>query len=329
MWETIRAYLTFTRKERFGILFLLLLISVLLVLPYLFRQSPGDPDPAGYEKFKEGIRHFESLTSDSAKESRIHDRYQDHPPSSYDPTVRDSFRPVHAELFYFDPNKISVPDWQRLGLSERPAQTIRHYLDKGGRFHKAEDLIKLYGLRPSDYERLAPYVRNIKPLENGKTQTGYDAKSAYNNLSVKRADSFFMVHPSQSGSTINRMSRKKLEKTDINQADSVAWSLLPGIGEKLASRIIHFRERLGGFFQVDQVAETFGLPDSTFQKIKPCLRLGAVSLIPIDLNIAGKKFYRRILISAGSSPKESLNTGFSTVDLEQWTNFYNWHSWIL
>ena len=64
MWETIRGYLTFTRKERLGVLFLLLLISVLFVLPYFFKPSVGDPDPEAYEKMKAGIRKFESGLND-------------------------------------------------------------------------------------------------------------------------------------------------------------------------------------------------------------------------------------------------------------------------
>ena len=60
MWETIRGYLTFTRKERFGVLFLLIIISILFILPYFFRPAVGDPDPAAYEKMKAEIRKFES-----------------------------------------------------------------------------------------------------------------------------------------------------------------------------------------------------------------------------------------------------------------------------
>ncbi len=41
MWETIRGYLTFTRKERYGVLFLLLLIVIFFLLPYFFKPSPA------------------------------------------------------------------------------------------------------------------------------------------------------------------------------------------------------------------------------------------------------------------------------------------------
>lgn len=55
---------------------------------------------------------------------------------------------------------------------------------------------------------------------------------------------------------------------DINTADTNMLKLLPGIGPYRAKRITTFREALGGFTSVDQVAETYGLPDSIFQNIK-------------------------------------------------------------
>ena len=60
---------------------------------------------------------------------------------------------------------------------------------------------------------------------------------------------------------------------DVNTADTSAFISLPGIGSKLAARIVTFREKLGGFYSVEQIGETYGLPDSTFQKIKQWLKL--------------------------------------------------------
>jgi competence ComEA-like helix-hairpin-helix protein len=71
---------------------------------------------------------------------------------------------------------------------------------------------------------------------------------------------------------------------DINQADSTAWEALPGIGPKLASRIIKFREALGGFYQVSQIAEVFGLPDSVYQRIRPRLTCPSSALQYLSLN---------------------------------------------
>ena len=65
---------------------------------------------------------------------------------------------------------------------------------------------------------------------------------------------------------------------DVNTADTTAFISLPGIGSKLAARIITFREKLSGFYSVEQIGETYGLPDSTFQKIKQYLKLDNASV---------------------------------------------------
>lgn len=67
--------------------------------------------------------------------------------------------------------------------------------------------------------------------------------------------------------------KKKNEPIDINTATAEQWETLSGIGPVLSKRIVKFRDGLGGFYKVDQVAETFGLPPETFELIKPLLHI--------------------------------------------------------
>ncbi|RYZ57831.1 MAG: helix-hairpin-helix domain-containing protein, partial [Chitinophagaceae bacterium] len=75
---------------------------------------------------------------------------------------------------------------------------------------------------------------------------------------------------------------------NINEADTAAFISLPGIGAKLSARILSFREKLGGFYSVEQVGETYGLPDSTFQKIKGRLQVDEGRIRKINVNTATK-----------------------------------------
>ena len=61
---------------------------------------------------------------------------------------------------------------------------------------------------------------------------------------------------------------------------------MPRIGGKLSQRIIAFCNKPGGFYSVDQVGETYLLPDSTFQKIKPRLIIGGSHVKQININAA-------------------------------------------
>lgn len=64
---------------------------------------------------------------------------------------------------------------------------------------------------------------------------------------------------------------QRIAPLDINQADSLAWERLPGIGERLSSRIVRYRERLGGFISLEQVKEVYGIHDTLYQTIQPYL----------------------------------------------------------
>jgi competence protein ComEA len=59
----------------------------------------------------------------------------------------------------------------------------------------------------------------------------------------------------------------------VNTADTSQWMSLPGIGPVLSKRIVKFRDKLGGFYTIEQVADTYGLPMETFEIIRPNLRM--------------------------------------------------------
>lgn len=64
-----------------------------------------------------------------------------------------------VESFTFDPNTVSLSDLQRLGFSERQAQSIINYREKGGRFRRPSDFAKSYVVADSVFQRLEPYIR--------------------------------------------------------------------------------------------------------------------------------------------------------------------------
>ena len=67
-------------------------------------------------------------------------------------------RSRRVESFRFNPNTVSVEDLQRLGFSEKQAQSIDNYRLKGGRFRRKEDFAKSYVVADSVYDRLEPYI---------------------------------------------------------------------------------------------------------------------------------------------------------------------------
>ena len=71
---------------------------------------------------------------------------------------------------------------------------------------------------------------------------------------------------------------------DINHADSLDFQALRGIGPVLSKRIIKYRNLLGGFVDINQIQEVYGISDSLFNTIKPLLRLDTVNIKQININ---------------------------------------------
>lgn len=158
-------------------------------------------------------------------------------------------------LFEFDPNTASAEDLGRLGVPPKTIKTMLNYREKGGRFYQKEDLKKIYGFPTELYHQLEPYIKLVNRKEN----------SGGNN---KKKTTY--------AKQVNRSQAKKTVRIDINQADAEEWRQLRGIGPVLSERIVKFRDKLGGFTMIEQVAETYGLPDSTFQSIHSQLTLSPV-----------------------------------------------------
>ena len=74
----------------------------------------------------------------------------------------------------------------------------------------------------------------------------------------------------------------------LNESDSAALEKLPGIGPVLASRIIRYREKLGGFYHRSQLREVYGIDDSLYAFIEHFIETNQAegSLKKMDINTA-------------------------------------------
>ena len=80
-------------------------------------------------------------------------------PHSYEARrVSERFTPRQYESFPFNPNTATEADFQRLGFSEKQAQALTRYREKGGRFRRKEDFARSFVVADSVYRRLEPYI---------------------------------------------------------------------------------------------------------------------------------------------------------------------------
>lgn len=148
-------------------------------------------------------------------------------------------------LFSFDPNTATQSELEKLGFPKRATNNLIKFRNKGGVIRKREELAKIYGIDEAFFEKLFPYISiEIEPKVDNKVVDEIPKSPEKDEPKI----------------TI-----------DINQASAEEWQKIRGIGLAFSNRIVKFRDRLGGFYAISQVAETYGLPDSVFQKIRPIL----------------------------------------------------------
>lgn len=72
--------------------------------------------------------------------------------------VRQSAPRRQVESFRFNPNTASEDELRRLGFSEKQAQSIINYREKGGSYKRKEDFAKSFVVSDSIYRRLEKYI---------------------------------------------------------------------------------------------------------------------------------------------------------------------------
>ena len=250
--ELVKAYLTYGKRDRIAAMAVILFIGLVYAYPYFIYKGNEHVPAKATSVLAMAIDSLEVKQKSNGYIKKAQGADNDY---QYQLTQSKSF--VSGKLFPFDPNTLSVEGWQKLGLSEKTSKTIEKYRSKGGRFHNADDLKKIWGMPESFYERVKDYVV-IVAFQNNYPQN-------------------------DAGKVVYTKSEKKVLLIDINQADTAVFVALPGIGSKLAARIVNFRDKLGGFYSIEQIGETYGLPDSTFQKIKSSLELsGSVKKLNVN-----------------------------------------------
>lgn len=169
------------------------------------------------------------------------------------------------ETFFFDPNTADSTELLRLGLAPWQVRNIYKYRARGGRYHTPDDFARLYGMTGELFARLRPYIRIDERFR-------YLHEEAPDSLP---ADSIRSQRPEKFAVGT---------RLDLNGADTADLQRVPGIGSVLARRVVRYRERLGGFVTVSQLAEVEGLPADVerwffvLSKPRPGLNLNKASL---------------------------------------------------
>lgn len=179
---------------------------------------------------------------------------------NYEYTNNDYQKTELFEPFYFDPNTVNPQDLEKFGIPQYVITRFTKFRNAGAKFYKKEDLRKLYGLKPELYERMAPYIK----FEQQSNSKGYEntPKPEY------------------------KKPEPEIVTIELNSADSISLLKVKGIGPYLSSKIIKYRNALGGFVKIEQLYEIFNIKPEQVDAIKPFIFINSDRIKRLNVNTA-------------------------------------------
>lgn len=71
---------------------------------------------------------------------------------------------------------------------------------------------------------------------------------------------------------------------ELNTADTTILKKVPGIGSAFALRIVKYRELLGGFYDVSQLAEVYGIDEERYEALAPWFIADTLRIRRLEVN---------------------------------------------
>lgn len=253
MNKELKKYFAFSKKDRIAVVVLTLFITTFLLLPYFFKVKKNKipVDPLLVEQVN-ALKQKKLVEQNNGY--KRNENWQD---NANEPST---INRQPGQLFQFNPNTLDEAGWVRLGIREKTAKTIINYRNKGGKFKSAEDIRKIWGLRKEEADRIIPYAVVTSNINN-------TSKNSFNNATTSNSKPLLL---------------------DANTCTPYELKNIPRIGTSLPYKIVNFREKLGGFLNMAQVKETYGMNDSIFTTILPYLHVLPTQIKTININTASE-----------------------------------------
>lgn len=245
-------WLNFSKKARRGVIVLIGIFILVAISPriyYHFFQPPIQYD----------VRYVDLSDKSSMEDSK------------------DTQTRYTAPEDSFDPNLYTVEEWMNVGLSEKQAQSILKYINKGGEIEIKEDLKKMFVVDDELYAVLEdkinlPTTRPKQHKREGIKKEGFSTNYSDEKEKEEEVEEFKEIKPL----SINTASKKELQR-------------VKGIGPFFANEIIKLRERFGGLISPEQLLDIYNIDDEKLTAIEPFLIFDKNEVRKINVNTASKE----------------------------------------
>lgn len=155
------------------------------------------------------------------------------------------------KIFTVDINTADAQEFEKLyGIGKVYSERIVKYRNKIGGFSSIEQLKEVYGIHDTVYQKFKHQLRIS--FSNKSTMS-----ASANNI-----------------------------KIEVNSASVEELIQLKGIGSVYAKRIVEFRDKLGGFYAIEQLKDVYGIHDTVYQKLATQIYIKPSSIKKININKA-------------------------------------------
>ncbi|MDD4848960.1 MAG: helix-hairpin-helix domain-containing protein [Bacteroidales bacterium] len=258
----MKTFFNFSKGEQRGIILLLVVIVVILGLNFWISQ----PDTSATSTnnivaWEQEVQDFEnqkkimSALNDSIRNAQKAEReLRFHNYSTY--LFPDEKKPQkQPEYFFFDPNTVTISELVELGFSQKQAEVIDRYRSRGAIFKAKSDFAKVFVVSEEMFSILEPWIIIDSTKRSALPTTTQSTAST----------PIFII-------------------LEINSCDTAQLKKLKGIGNVLSQKIVDYRQKLGGFYSVEQLKDIIGITPELFTEISPHLTVDATTIKKIDLN---------------------------------------------
>lgn len=279
---------TFTKDERKGLIFVITMISIALIAIVLINNF-DKPEKITLEELHPEILHKVDSTLVKNKFEK--------------PKGQNSSNELKKQVhnFSFDPNIISKDSLKLLNIDDKTISILLKYRAKG-KIYSKEQFYKIYGMEKykSRIDSLIVFSENKKSNSYQKKQQDTVYSSGQGHINKNQSFENYKKKDSLSRNSYNSNNHyNKKHNTDesgisivtikyikLNETDSFELETVKGLGIKLSSRIIKYRDKLGGFYEVEQLEEVFGLRQETFLNINHLMIIDKSKIKKIKINHA-------------------------------------------
>jgi competence protein ComEA len=150
------------------------------------------------------------------------------------------------------------------GIGERTAEKIEVFRDEHGPFRGKEELTQIHGIGPAKYEKMSDWL-TVRPA----------SANVKDDLIASRPSAKTLAKDSKA-TKLSKKEENLKEPIDVNQADLKELQRLPGIGPKLAQRIMDERAKKP-FQSVEDLRRVSGIGPKILERLRPYVKVRSTS----------------------------------------------------